>query len=383
MELRLDLYPSCDVERAVRECAKPVVASVRRARDGGRWEAPEPGRAALLARARGAAYVDVELDADPALAPAGPRRIVSFHDLAGVPDDLDALFERCLLRGADFVKIAATPRCAAEAFRLLDLPSAGIGMGPYGAFTRVLAPLTFCAREPVAPGMPTPGDLFDLYGVRRLGPATALYGVAGDPIEHSRSPALHNAALRRDEIDAVYLPFRVSRLAEFWPSFLAHGGRGLSVTAPLKREAAALATRPDEDVRECGSANTLLADGRAHNTDLRAFLELLPRGAADALVMGAGGSARAAVVALRRLGHRVHVYARRREQAAALGTPVGSPRPFPIVVNTTPLDPPPAPFLVDLRYGPGVPEPARGVGGLAFLRAQARHQYRVFFGRDL
>jgi len=383
VELRLDLYPSIDVGSAVRACGKPVVACVRRARDGGRWEAPEPARAALLARARGAAYVDLELDADPSLAPAGLRRIVSFHDLAGVPDDLDAVFERCLLRGADLVKIAATPASAAEAFRLLDLPSAGIGMGSFGAFTRALAPLTYCAREPIAPGMPTPEDLFDLYDVRRIGPRTALYGVAGDPVEHSKSPALHNPALRRDGIDAVYLPFRVSRLAEFWPAFLAHGGRGLSVTAPLKREAAALATRPDDDVRECGAANTLLADGCAHNTDLRAFLELLPRGATDALVMGAGGAARAAVVALRRLGHRVHVFARRREEAAALGTPVGSPRPFPIVVNATPLDPPPSPFTIDLRYGPGVAEPQQGVGGLAFLRAQARHQYRIFFGREL
>ncbi|MGQ0613420.1 MAG: type I 3-dehydroquinate dehydratase [Planctomycetaceae bacterium] len=384
VELRLDLYPGLDVEAFVARSPRPVVASVRRARDGGAHAGSEAARGALLRRAAKAAYVDLELDANPALAPRGPLRIVSLHDPHGMPADLDALFERCLLTGAHRVKIAVTPASAAEAFRLLDLPTPGLGMGGYGAFTRVLAPLTYCGRRPLAPGMPTPEELFDLYAVRRLGAATALFGVAGDPIDHSMSPALHNPALVRDRIDAVYLPFRVADLAEFWPAFLAHRGQGLSITAPLKLQAARLAARPDEDVLECGAANTLLADGRACNTDVRAFLDLLPRGRREALVLGAGGAARAAVAALRRLGHDVAVWARRPGQAAALGAKVvSSPHPSPIVVNTTSLEPPPSTFLVDLRYGPGIAPPASGIGGLEFLRAQARHQYRTFFGRDL
>jgi shikimate 5-dehydrogenase len=205
--------------------------------------------------------------------------------------------------------------------------------------------------------------------------------VAGDPIEHSRSPHLHNRALERDGKDAVYLRFRVGRLKGFWPAFVAHGGKGLSVTAPLKVEAASLATAPSEEVRECGAANTLLADGRAYNTDYLAFLDLVPRGLRGAMVMGAGGAARAAVAALRRLGYRPLVWCRRPEEARALGaefTP--APTPHALVVNTTPVDPPIAPFVVDLRYE-AAPEP--GVGGLAFLLAQARHQYRIFHGRDL
>jgi shikimate 5-dehydrogenase len=232
--------------------------------------------------------------------------------------------------------------------------------------------------------MPTPEDLLDVFRVRRLGPCPALYGVAGDPIEHSRSPHLFDPALERDGIDAVYLRFRVDRLASFWPAFLAHGGRGLSVTAPLKVEAARLAAAPAEEVRECGAANTLLADGRAFNTDYRAFLDLLPRGHGPALVMGAGGAARAAVAALRRLGYQVSVFARRAEAARALAADFApSPGPHPLVVNATPLEPPKAPFVVDLRYGPGIAPPARGIDGLAVLEAQARHQYRIFFGREL
>ncbi|MCK6460728.1 MAG: type I 3-dehydroquinate dehydratase, partial [Planctomycetes bacterium] len=266
VELRLDLHPDGDVRAVRRRQGKPVVVAVRRVSDGGRFAGSEAERKLLFARAEAADYADVEVDADPGIAPRGPKRITSFHDVAGMPGDLDGIFERCLLGGGEMVKIAATPRSAVEAFRLLDLPVSGIGMGPFGTFTRVLAPLTYCAREPMAPGMPTPGDLFDVFRIRRLGPSPALYGVVGDPIEHSRSPHLFNPRFERDGIDAVYLRFRVADLGAFWPVFLAHGGRALSVTAPLKVQAARLASAPSAEVRECGSANTLLADGRAHNT---------------------------------------------------------------------------------------------------------------------
>ncbi len=380
IELRLDLYPEVDPARY----GKPAIATVRRRRDGGGFEGGEGERARLFAKAAGAAYVDLELDADPALAPPGPRRIVSFHDLEGVPEDLDALFERCLLRGADLVKIAATPASAREAMRLLDLPIGGIGMGAYGQFTRVLAPLTYCAHAPLAPGMPTPGELLDIYRPRRLSSRPRLFGVAGDPIAHSKSPWLHNPAFERDGIDAVYLPFKVEDLADFWPSFLEHGGEGLSVTAPLKMEAAALATQPSEEVLLCGAANTLLADGRAFNTDYLAFLDLVPAGRGDALILGAGGSARAALHALRLRGYRVRAYARRPEQVDLMGAefaPIDAKAR--LVVNTLPGDPPDAPLLIDLRYGPAIRARPGTIGGLEFLKVQAAHQYRLFTGHEL
>ena len=383
VELRLDLYPDLDVGAFVHQCKKPVVATVRRVGDGGRWDQGEQERGRLLHRALAAAFLDLEVDADPALAPSGPRRIVSFHQVDGMPEDLDEVFERCLLRGGDVVKIAARPKNAVDAFRLVDLPTAGLGIGGYGAFTRVLAPWTYCATEPVAPGMPTPSDLFDVFRIRRLGPSPALYGVVGDPIAHSRSPHLFNPRFEDAGIDAVYLRFRVTDLGAFWPVFLAHGGRGLSVTAPLKVQAAGLATAPAAEVSACGAANTLTADGRAFNTDYRAFLDLVPPGSGDALVLGAGGAARSAVAALTNLGYRVRVWNRTPERAAALGVEVAeTPDPAPVVVNTTPLDPPEAPLVLDLRYGPGIQSPPGAVDGLTFLRQQARHQYRIFTGDE-
>jgi len=359
VELRLDLYDPFEPETQ-----KPVIHTVRRERDGGRFAGSEQERRELLGHPP---YIDLEVDAP---FPAPERFLVSAHDLEGVPDDLDGLFERCLERGGELVKVAATPRSAVEAFRLLELPTPGIGMGPYGEFTRVLAPLTYCANAPVAPGMLTPAELFDVYRIRRLSGSPALFGVAGDPIAHSQSPRIHNEIFESAGRDAVYVRFKVKDLDSFWPVFLAHGGRGLSVTAPLKLQAAAIAERPAEEVQRCGAANTLLSDGRAQNTDYRAFLDLVPRGSGDALVLGAGGAARAAIAALGDLGYDVKVWARNPGglEADFVPEPFGAP----VIVNTTPLDPPKAPLLIDLRYGPGRD------AGLGFLETQARYQAALF-----
>ena len=99
VELRFDLYPETDVEAVIARQRKPVVATVRRARDGGRWGGSETERISLLQRAAAvAAYVDVELDLDLDAVPGGPRRIVSHHTLDGLPPDLDALFEQSWAR---------------------------------------------------------------------------------------------------------------------------------------------------------------------------------------------------------------------------------------------------------------------------------------------
>jgi shikimate 5-dehydrogenase/3-dehydroquinate dehydratase len=362
IELRLDLYPDVDVTRYT----QPFIATVRRVRDGGRYEGGD--RNELFARAKGAAFFDVEVDAEPIDVPDGTGILRSVH---GRHYDLDAM-------KGDLIKVAAMPRDVTEA---LDLIGVGFGIGEDYAFTRIVAPITYCAREPLAPGMPTPEELFDVYDVRRLSLRPGLFGVVGDPVAHSESPRIHNPALRRDGLDAVYLRYRCNDLARFWPAFVEKGGLGLSVTAPLKEQAAELASEPDPDVRACGAANTLLADGRAHNTDLLALLDLVPAGKGTALVMGAGGAARAAVVALQRLGYRVSVWARRPERANVIGKPVDRPRAADVVVNTTPLPSPGGSFVVDLVYGDrGRPA---DVDGRTFLLAQARHQYRLFTGGDL
>jgi shikimate dehydrogenase len=156
---------------------------------------------------------------------------------------------------------------------------------------------------------------------------TALYGVIGHPIAHSRSPAMQNAAFGQLGIDAAYVAFAVEpgRLDDALRGAHALGVRGLNVTVPHKQEASALCRELDPIAREVGAVNTLrrLGDGwEGFNTDAPATLQLLD-GAGLArggrvLLLGAGGVARAAAWAALAMGAELLVAARRPEAAAGL-----------------------------------------------------------------
>jgi shikimate dehydrogenase len=156
---------------------------------------------------------------------------------------------------------------------------------------------------------------------------TALYGVLGHPIAHSRSPAMQNAAFEALGVDAAYvaLPVAPDRLAEAVRGAHALGFQGLNVTVPHKQAALALCDAVDDTAAAVGAVNTLrrTASGwEGFNTDAPACLDLveaagLARGA-RALLAGAGGAARAAAWALARAGAAVRVVARRPEAAREL-----------------------------------------------------------------
>jgi shikimate dehydrogenase len=158
-------------------------------------------------------------------------------------------------------------------------------------------------------------------------------GVLGWPVAHSRSPAMHNAALALLGLcDWHYqrLPVPPGLLAETLPALPAAGFAGANVTIPHKEAALALATEATEAARAIGAANTLTFrdDGVVHaaNTDAPGLLAALPSAPAGqvALVLGAGGSARAAAYALREAGAaRVAVWNRTHERAVRLADDLG------------------------------------------------------------
>jgi shikimate dehydrogenase len=178
----------------------------------------------------------------------------------------------------------------------------------------------------------------------------AKLAVLGHPVSHSRSPAMQNAALaalgledwRYEAIDAAPDAFEmtVRELADV-------GYAGVNVTVPHKETALMLADEASEASRQIGAANTLVFDGKrieAHNTDADGLLASLPESPRDrrALVLGAGGAARAVLWALRWEGAQVEVWNRTPERAeeicAALGgTPNLAPRQesYDLIVNTS------------------------------------------------
>jgi shikimate dehydrogenase len=157
--------------------------------------------------------------------------------------------------------------------------------------------------------------------VIRIGGATRVGAVLGWPVAHSASPAMHNAAFLELGIDAVFVALAVpsDRLAEAVRGLPALGLLGASVTIPHKQALIALCDRLDPSAERAGAVNCLVFDDRlvvGHNTDAGGFLDALsgelgrdPRGA-RAVLLGAGGAARAVATALTGAGAAVAVVAR-------------------------------------------------------------------------
>ncbi|QYZ79535.1 bifunctional shikimate kinase/shikimate dehydrogenase [Methanofollis formosanus] len=184
-----------------------------------------------------------------------------------------------------------------------------------------------------------------------LGPATGLYGIAGHPCLHSRSPELYAALFEVYGIDASYTFFDHPEFGEILRAAHALGVQGLSVTVPYKAAALAAADEADPHARAIGAANTLIFCGdeiRATNTDWIGVRRPLEGSEArTAVVLGAGGAAAAAVYALIDLGCEVTVLARNLRQAGVLagrfGCEAGEIRDFgemetpDVVVHATPV----------------------------------------------
>jgi shikimate dehydrogenase len=155
---------------------------------------------------------------------------------------------------------------------------------------------------------------------------TALVGVLGDPVRHSLSPAMHNAALAALELDWVYLalPTPAQQLDTVVQALAAMDCRGLNVTIPHKQAVASLCQERTALAEQLGAVNTLVPRGDGSwlgtNTDVEGFLAPLRQRDPDAwpdcqaVVLGCGGSARAVVAALVELGvGQIRIAARRPE----------------------------------------------------------------------
>ena len=334
IELRLDFVAKApDYKRLLDKRPCPMIATFRRPEDGGRWNGPEEQRRMNIRQAivAGFDYVDLEVDIIDKIPRFGPvKRIVSYHNLHGVPENLEELHKQMCAQDADIVKIAVTAQNTADNLRVMALlknppkPTVAFCMGDLGTCTRLLGlrlgmPFTYGAfnkERQIAPGILAFQELQKIYHIEAINPDTKIFGVIGDPVGHSLSPLIHNAAFKQLGINALYLPFRVPRgeLAPFLKGFQEVPVQGYSVTIPHKEAAAKWAQERDESVETMGAANTLVAAAaglRAANTDdlaaldsLRAHLPLgpdnqpPPLSSRFVLLLGAGGVARAIAHAL-------------------------------------------------------------------------------------
>lgn len=217
--------------------------------------------------------------------------------------------------------------------------------------------------------------------------------VLGQPISHSRSPRMHNAALRELGLAGEWgyeaIELAPEEFADGVHRLIAAGFVGANVTIPHKHAALRIADRVSAAASEIGAANTLsFADGsiRAENTDapgLIAALESDPAGR-RAIVLGAGGAGRAAVWALREAGAEVSIWNRTAERAAVLAAdlgvedagsgPLGSLAGIELLVNATAIGLEPASGPVP---GRDRPRPGQSLKDLPFAVDQVGDQMVV------
>lgn len=395
VELRLDRMVDADpasLRWAVRKLgAERVIVTYRSLAEGGGLHGAAvhdlAARTALLnaARALGVAYVDVELasvkadvnlrswltDQTQLCAGKPPLWVASCHHLGPMPAaaHMADLAQQAAELGAAAFKMVAGPTggqqqaaFAAWSHGSQPLPTLAIALGAEGLWSRLLVgrqrqpgPYTLVRLDDdpgLAPGQPTWEQADSQYQLWRVGAQTAIFGVVGSPIGHSRSPALHARAIAENKLDAIYLPFEVPGPLSAWLSGLGEilQVRGLSVTAPHKtaalkaahfsspagQAAGAINTlwRPAHNPRHWHGANT---DGAAAAASLGA---LFPESLAGrrVLVLGAGGAARAAAWGMTQQQARVAVWARRSAAASALCADLQDHVPAPYAPTFVPAD---------------------------------------------
>ena len=457
VELRLDyIGRHIDLNRLLAKRPCPLVITCRRREDGGRWEKTEEERLMILrsAIASGVDFVDLEEDiADKIPRYGSTKRIVSLHNFEETPENLEEIHARLAALDADIVKIATMANSYTDSIRMLrlaksaKLPTIGLCMGDMGHITRVMAlhcgaPFTYTTMKSgrkIAPGQISFDDMREVYRPKEIDDETRLFGVVADPVAHSLSPQIHNAAFQHLGLNCRYLPFRI--VEDELPLFLQwckeYEIGGLSVTIPHKEHMLELMSEVESAAKGIGAINTVAIrgmDAAGYNTDYRAAMDCLEEAlrtqhtvqnvddglreddlfrGRGVLILGAGGAARAIGYGMRQRGAVVAIASRTRDRANQLATDIGGKslpwesrydiRPG-ILINCTPIGMHPdvdsCPYdqqklnedmiVFDTVYNPEqtlLVKHAREVGcfvvnGLDMFVRQAAYQFKLFTGQE-
>ncbi len=394
VELRLDWLRS-DLEReefltwlnGFRAKGAVFVATCRRRVGGGEFTGDAGAELYWLMRARqaGCQWCDLEVETLrelPGKSVEGyaipPKVMLSMHDFRRtpkLPNKLGVPREK----GVDAIKMAAMSRTIGDSVRLLKVlrnsrQVVAVPMGEIGLPGRLLALRegSALAYAPVAavtaPGQVHLREFKELYRAHEITAKTKIFGVIGNPIDHSLSPVLHNTGYVAAGKNAVLLPFLVERLEDFLKAVPELGVVGFCVTIPHKEAVFRRLDDCEPLAQKIGAVNTVTVrrDGSLYgsNSDylgvLRALEKKLRLRGSRVLILGAGGSARAAAFAAAQAGADVLICARRetaaRELARALGGSVVRrsalrSEKFDAILNATPVGMHPQDGISPLKAG--------------------------------
>lgn len=367
-EARLDCLGQSGWElKRLRPYAQRVIATLRTAAQGGHFAGTRSAYEDSVSRVlhEHAGLVDVEWEPavrwEPLIGSWRDRVVMSWH---GRTDDDGELRQIAAWMNEQRVavrKMALHVDDAADIGRLRILaerlapPYVVIGLGEAGRASRVLYGLigsawTFVSASAAVPGAPGQLSLSEAAAaIPERQRASPLGIVGGQQVASSPGLSVYNRVYRKRALPYSYVPWPTARLADSLRLMQALGFLGVSVTMPHKQTALSLCRRVDGLARRVGAVNTLVRSENVwdgYNTDAGAVREAVRRagGASGmrAAVLGAGGAARAAVVALVDLGMTTDVIARRPETAGALGQARTCPwdgwsaADYDVIVNATP-----------------------------------------------
>ncbi|HTW58633.1 MAG TPA: shikimate dehydrogenase [Terriglobales bacterium] len=328
-----------------------VIATCRRVASGGKFRGSIASQLDILgkAAASGCQLVDIELQTASKCKPAQIQKlrgraglILSFHDFRGTKK-LDETLEKMRAFPADYYKLVSTATTLADNVAMIQFLAregdrhslVSMCMGEQGIISRVLglragSAFTFASAgigQETAPGQISAQELRNVYRIEQVDAATRVYGVVGDPIAHSLSPAIMNAAFRRENVNAVYLALHAKTLKDLLTCVREVPIHGMSVTMPYKQAILPHLDNTDSHTTKIGACNTVVRaqDGKLYgfNTDASGVVRPLERRLntlenARILVLGAGGAARAAVFGLKERGSEVYILNRSQAPAKKL-----------------------------------------------------------------
>jgi len=448
LEFRLDYLPRPGLALAkIRSFCEMyphavVIATCRRASSGGKFKGSIASQLEILgkAAAAGCQLVDVELQTAAKCKPeqlqklrARAALILSFHDFHATRK-LDETLEKMKKYPADFYKVVSTATTLYDNVLMMKFLEkegdrhslVGLCMGEQGIISRVLgvragSAFTFAALTPgerTAPGQVAASELRGVYRIDQVDVATRVYGVAGDPVSHSLSPVIMNTALRRENVNAVYLALHAKTLKDLLACVRDIPIHGLSITMPYKEAILEHLDNTDSHTAKIGACNTVVRaqDGKLYgfNTDtagiVRPLEQRITLEGARVLVLGAGGAARAAVFGLKERGSEVFILNRsaaparklaRQARARTIKRADLKKLAFDVIINATPVgmangkDSPlneneiSAKFAFDMVYDPAETRflkaaKARGaqiIPGIEMFVHQAARQFEIWTGK--
>ena len=355
-----------------------AIATCRRVDNGGKFKGSLASQLDVLAKAQaaGCQIVDLELQSALKSKPEAIARlrsraglILSFHDFRATRN-LEETLGKMLKIPADFYKIVTTATTLSDNVAMMKFLQKqggkhsliGFCMGEQGIISRVLSVragsvFTFgsvSADLKTAPGQVTARDLRSIYRIDQVDTATRVYGVAGNPTEHSLSPVIMNTALRRENVNGVYLPLHAKTLKDLIHCVREIPLHGLSITMPYKQAILPYLDNTDAHTAKIGACNTVVRgqEGKLYgfNTDaagvVRPLEQRLSIENAKVLVLGAGGAARAAVFGLKERGAEVWILNRTSAKAQKLARQAKAhtikradlrKMAFDVIINATPV----------------------------------------------